>query len=219
MDQCEALMKLIMEAVKNGTDAKTASEEKPESGAIPVGVSNRHVHLSDGDLEKLFGAGYELTKLKDLSQPGQFACKETVTVCGPKGAIEKVRILGPVRKASQIEILAGDCFKLGVKAPVKLSGDLEGTPGITLVGPKGSVQTKNGVMIAQRHIHMLPSDAERFGVHDGESVCLEVDGVRGGILKNTVIRVTDQSGLECHLDMEEANAMGLGSSSTVRIVR
>lgn len=219
MDQCEALMKLIMEAVRNGTDAKTASEEKPESGAITVGVSNRHVHLSDEDLEKLFGAGYELTKLKDLSQPGQFACKETVTVCGPKGAIEKVRILGPVRKASQIEILAGDCFKLGVKAPVKLSGDLEGTPGITLVGPKGSVQTKNGVMIAQRHIHMLPSDAERFGVHDGESVCLEVDGVRGGILKNTVIRVTDQSGLECHLDMEEANAMGLGSSSTVRIVR
>lgn len=219
MDQCEALMKLIMEAVRNGTDAKTASEEKPKSGAITVGVSNRHVHLSDGDLEKLFGAGYELTKLKDLSQPGQFACKETVTVCGPKGAIEKVRILGPVRKASQIEILAGDCFKLGVKAPVKLSGDLEGTPGITLVGPKGSVQTKNGVMIAQRHIHMLPSDAERFGVHDGESVCLEVDGVRGGILKNTVIRVTDQSGLECHLDMEEANAMGLGSSSIVRIVR
>ena len=219
MDQCEALMKLIMEAVKNGTDAKTASEEKPENGAIPVGVSNRHVHLSAEDLEKLFGAGYELTKLKDLSQPGQFACKETVTVCGPKGAIEKVRILGPVRKASQIEILAGDCFKLGVKAPVKLSGDLEGTPGITLVGPKGSVQTKNGVMIAQRHIHMLPSDAERFGVHDGESVCLEVDGMRGGILRNTVIRVTEQSGLECHLDMEEANAMGLGSSSTVRIVR
>ena len=91
-------------------------KEKPESGAIPVGVSNRHVHLSAGDLEKLFGAGYELTKLKDLSQPGQFACKETVTVCGPKGAIEKVRILGPVRKASQIEILVGDCFKLGVEA-------------------------------------------------------------------------------------------------------
>lgn len=219
MDQCEALMKLIMEAVKNSTDAKADSEKKTEAGTIPVGVSNRHVHLSSEDLEKLFGAGYELTKLKDLSQPGQFACKETVTVCGPKGAIEKVRILGPVRKASQIEILAGDCFKLGVKAPVKLSGDLEGTPGITLVGPKGSVQTKNGVMIAQRHIHMLPADAERFGVHDGERVCLEVEGERGGILKNTVIRVTEQSGLECHLDMEEANAMGLGSSSSVKIVR
>lgn len=219
MDQCEALMKLIMEAVKNGADLGTDSAKKEETEGIPVGVSNRHVHLSAEDLEKLFGAGYELTKLKDLSQPGQFACKETVTVCGPKGAIEKVRILGPVRKASQIEILAGDCFKLGVKAPVKLSGDLEGTPGVTLVGPKGSVQTKNGVMVAQRHIHMLPSDAERFGVHDGERVCLEVDGERGGILKNTVIRVTDQSGLECHLDMEEANAMGLGSSSTVRIAR
>ena len=219
MDQCEALMKLIMEAVKNGTDAKTDSEKKPEAGTIPVGVSNRHVHLSAEDLETLFGAGYELTKLRDLSQPGQFACKETVTVCGPKGAIEKVRILGPVRKASQIEILAGDSFNLGVKAPVKLSGDLEGTPGITLVGPKGSVQTKNGVMVAQRHIHMLLSDAERFGVHDGERVCLEVDGERGGVLRNTVIRVTDQSALEYHLDMDEANAMGLGSSSTVRIVR
>ena len=186
---------------------------------FPVEVSAKHVHLTDKAVEVLFGKGKKLTPKRPLSQPGQFACKETVTVCGPKGAIEKVRILGPVRKASQIEILAGDCFKLGVKAPVKLSGDLEGTPGITLVGPKGSVQTKNGVMIAQRHIHMLPSDAERFGVHDGESVCLEVDGVRGGILKNTVIRVTEQSGLECHLDMEEANAMGLGSSSTVRIVR
>ena len=119
MDQCEALMKIITAAVKSISDSKTESEE------IPVGVSNRHVHLTAEDLEKLFGAGYELTKLKDLSQPGQFACKETVTVCGPKGAIEKVRILGPVRKASQIEILAGDCFKLGVKAPTKLSGELD----------------------------------------------------------------------------------------------
>ena len=212
MDQCEALMKIITAAVKCISDSKTESEE------IPVGVSNRHVHLTAEDLEKLFGAGYELTKLKDLSQPGQFACKETVTVCGPKGAIEKVRILGPVRKASQIEILAGDCFKLGVKAPTKLSGELDGTPGITLVGPKGSVQTNGGVMVAKRHIHMLPADAERLGVHDGECVCLEADGERGGILRNTIIRVADQSSLECHLDMEEANAMGLGSSSIVRII-
>ena len=155
--------------------------------------------------------------MKDLSQPGQYDCKEMVTVCGPKGAIEKVRILGPVRRETQVEILAGDGFKLGVKAPVRLSGDLDGTPGITLVGPKGSVQTEKGVMVAQRHIHMLPADAERFGVHDGQVVDLEAEGPRGGILRNTAIRVTAQSQLECHLDMEEANAFGLGGTSVVHI--
>ena len=157
--------------------------------------------------------------MKDLSQPGQYACKETVTVCGPKGAIEKVRILGPVRGKTQVEILAGDCFKLGLKAPARLSGDLDGTPGVTLVGPKGSVQTKGGLMAAQRHIHMLPEDAARFGVHDGQNVSLEVDGLRGGVLKNTIVRVTNNSGLECHIDTEEANAMGLDGSSRVKIIR
>ena len=166
MDQYEAVMKLLMEMVKSEPEKHGAGQD---DGAIPVGVSNRHVHLSQGDLDALFGAGYELTKMKDLSQPGQYACKETVTVCGPKGAIEKVRILGPVRGKTQVEILAGDCFKLGVKAPARLSGDLDGTPGVTLVGPKGSVQTKSGLMAAQRHIHMLPEDAARFGVHDGRN--------------------------------------------------
>ena len=220
MDQYEAMIKLLLEAVKNedGTAAGNASANTPVN-AVPVGVSNRHVHLSQADLDTLFGRGYELTKTKDLSQPGQFACKETVTVCGPKGAIEKVRILGPVRSRTQVEILAGDCFKLGAKAEPRLSGDLDGTPGITLVGPKGSVQTKEGLMVAQRHIHMLPEDAARLGVHDGQNVSLEVDGIRGGVLRNTIVRVTSQSGLECHVDTEEANAMGLSSSSRVRIVQ
>ena len=211
MDQYEAVMKLLMEMVKGEPEKNAAVRD---DGAIPVGVSNRHVHLSQSDLDALFGAGYELTKMKDLSQPGQYACKETVTVCGPKGAIEKVRILGPVRGKTQVEILAGDCFKLGLKAPARLSGDLDGTPGVTLVGPKGSVQTK-----AQRHIHMLPEDAARFGVHDGQNVSLEVDGLRGGVLKNTIVRVTNNSGLECHIDTEEANAMGLDGSSRVKIIR
>ena len=193
MNQCEELLKLLMEAVQQEGQKK---EEPCANGGIPVGVSNRHVHLS---------------------QAGQYACKEMVTVCGPKGAIEKVRILGPVRRETQVEILAGDGFKLGVKAPVRLSGDLDGTPGITLVGPKGSVQTEKGVMVAQRHIHMLPADAERFGVHDGQVVDLEAEGPRGGILRNTAIRVTAQSQLECHLDMEEANAFGLGGTSVVHI--
>ena len=130
MNQCEELLKLLMEAVQQEGQKK---EEPCANGGIPVGVSNRHVHLSQADLDRLFGPGYELTKMKDLSQPGQYACKEMVTVCGPKGAIEKVRILGPVRRETQVEILlAGDGFKLGVKAPVRLSGDLDGTPGITL---------------------------------------------------------------------------------------
>ena len=210
MSQCDELLALLMEAVKQ--QAAPGGEEKQ----IPVGVSNRHVHLSQGDLDRLFGPGHTLEKMKDLSQPGQYACKETVTVCGPKGVIEKVRILGPVRSQTQVEILAADCFKLGVKAPIRLSGDLDGTPGVTLVGPKGSVQTEKGVMIAQRHIHM--QEAEKFGVHDGQWVDLQVDGLRGGVLKNTVIRVTGESALECHVDTEEANALGLGSASSVRIV-
>lgn len=214
MSQYDAVFEMLLEAVKQG---KACSER--ETKDIPVGVSNHHVHLSQKNLEQLFGRGYELEKVKELSQPGQYACKETVTICGPKGVIEKVRVLGPVRKETQVEILSGDCFKLGINAPIKLSGELDGTPGITLVGTKGSVQTEKGVIVAQRHIHMTPSDAQKFGVHDGQCVSLEVDGSRGGILKNTIVRVTEQSGLECHVDTEEANALGLNSHSTVRIVQ
>ena len=189
------------------------------NGAIPLGISNRHIHLSQEDLEKLFGPGYQLTNTKDLVQPGQFACKETLTVCGPKGAIEKVRVLGPVRKQTQVEILVGDTFKLGVKGEVRMSGVLSGTPGITLTGPKGSVQIPEGVMIAQRHIHMSCEDAARFGVTDGEIVDLECEGTRSGLLHDVVIRANNNSRLECHLDTEEANALGLTSKSNVRIVK
>ncbi|MGC6173330.1 phosphate propanoyltransferase [Lacrimispora sp. 38-1] len=211
MDKYEAVIKLLMDAVK--------SESGSDELTIPVGVSNRHVHLSQEDLDTLFGKGYELTNMKELSQPGQYACKEMVTVCGPKGAIEKVRILGPVRKQTQVEILAADCFKLGRNTTPKMSGELAGTPGITLVGPKGTVETKEGLIIAQRHIHMSPADALKFGVHDGETVKIETEGIRGGIFNNVAIRVTETSALECHLDTEEANAMGLSGSSKVTIVK
>ena len=211
MDKYEAVIKLLMDAVK--------SESGSDELTIPVGVSNRHVHLSQEDLDTLFGKGYELTNMKELSQPGQYACKEMVTVCGPKGAIEKVRILGPVRKQTQVEILAADCFKLGRNTAPKMSGELAGTPGITLVGPKGTVETKEGLIIAQRHIHMSPADALKFGVHDGETVKIETEGIRGGIFNNVAIRVTETSALECHLDTEEANAMGLSGSSKVTIVK
>lgn len=208
----EVLMQALLKAVQE------ASKENATSNAtgVPVGISNRHIHLSQADLDQLFGAGYQLTPMKELSQPGQFACKETVTICGPKGAIEKVRVLGPVRKETQIEIVAGDCFKLGVKAPAKLSGDLAGTPGITVVGPKGSVQTAQGLIVAQRHIHMAPADAQAYGVQDGQIVKIRVGGLRGGIYDNVAIRVTTSSKLECHLDTEEANAMGV--AGTVEIV-
>ena len=209
----EVLMQALLKAVQEASKENAAS---PAAG-VPVGISNRHIHLSKTDLDQLFGAGYQLTPMKELSQPGQFACKETVTICGPKGAIEKVRVLGPVRKETQIEIVAGDCFKLGVKAPAKLSGDLAGTPGITVVGPKGSVQTAQGLIVAQRHIHMAPADAQAYGVQDGQIVKIRVSGLRGGIYDNVAIRVTTSSKLECHLDTEEANAMGV--AGTVEIVR
>jgi propanediol utilization protein len=187
---------------------------------IPIGVSNRHIHLSQKDAEELFGLGFSLTKLKDLSQPGQYACKETVIICGPKGIIEKVRILGPIRPRTQVEILASDCYKLGINAPIKSSGELDGTPGgYTLVGPKGSVQLKSGLIVAQRHIHMTGDDSKRLQVCDGQIVSIEVPGKRGGVLHNTIIRANDASYLECHLDMEEANALGVDAFSTATIIK
>ncbi len=210
----EAILNLLLEAVQNAN-----VQPGSKNFGVPVGVSNRHIHLSQTDLDQLFGLGYQLTPMKDLSQPGQFACKETVTICGPKGAIEKIRVLGPVRSKSQIEILAGDSYKLGVKAPAKLSGDLAGTPGITIVGPKGSVQTQEGLIVAQRHIHMNPQDAINYGVRDGEIVKIAVNGDRGGVYNNVAIRVTESSALECHIDTEEANAMNISGSSTVTIVK
>ncbi|WP_035293910.1 phosphate propanoyltransferase [Clostridium sp. KNHs214] len=216
MDNLEAVLKLLLETV-NGKSENTVSQVN--SSEIPVGISNRHVHLSQRDLECLFGKNYQLTKLKDLSQPGQYACKEVVTVCGPKGAIEKVRILGPVRSKTQVEVLAGDCIKLGAVSHVRLSGDLSRTPGITLVGPKGSVQIEEGLVVAQRHIHMTPEDAKNLGVCDGDIVSIKFDDFRGGIYSNVAIRANDASKLECHLDIEEANAMGINSKSKITIVK
>lgn len=186
---------------------------------IPVGISNRHIHLSQHALDKLFGVGYQLTKLKDLSQPGQFASKECVMLCGPKGMINKVRILGPVRPQTQVEILKGDSFKLGVKGVLRLSGDLSGTPGITIVGPNGSLEIPEGVIVAKRHIHMLPEQAKGFGVINGESVAIKFDGPRGGTLTDVIIRAKDNSGLEVHIDTEEANALGVTSGTKIKIIK
>ncbi|CRK81809.1 phosphate propanoyltransferase [Neobacillus massiliamazoniensis] len=216
MDKHEDVLKLLIEALQANL---TPTEVKKDTYEIPVGVSNRHIHLSQEDVNRLFGEGYQMTKLKDLLQPGQYACKETVTICGPKGAIEKVRILGPVRSKTQVEILEGDGFKLGRGTQTRMSGDLQGTPGITLIGPKGSVQINEGLIVAQRHIHMGPEDAKHFGVHDGQIVSIEINGPRGGILNNVAIRANDASILECHIDIEEANAMGVNSSTKIKLIK
>lgn len=210
MGKYDALAELLLDVIKEGGEA----EDK-----VPLGISNRHVHLAQNDLEALFGVSYQLTKTKELSQPGQYACKETLTIAGPKGALEKVRVLGPVRKETQVEILQADCFKLGINAPLKMSGELDGTPGITLIGPKGSVILKQGLIIAQRHIHMSLNDARRFGLSNGELVSIQMEGVRAGTYGNVAIRANDSSALECHLDTEEANAMNLNANSQIKIIK
>lgn len=194
-------------------------ERSVEELTATVGVSGRHVHLSQGDLEALFGEGYELTPIKNLSQPGQFASKEAVTLVGPKGVIERVRVLGPVRSQTQVEILAGDSFKLGVPAVVRMSGKLEGTPGITLAGPKGTVAVPSGVMVAARHIHMSLAQAASMGLRDGQIVSIAFGGERGGRLDNVAIRANDSSELDCHIDTEEANALRISNGSVVRIIK
>jgi propanediol utilization protein len=214
MNHADKITEVIMEVIK-----EMNLESHNGSDLIPIGISNRHIHLSQKDLELCFGEGYSLTPMKDLSQPGQFACKETMTLVGPRGAIEKVRILGPVRKETQVEILAADNFKLGINAPVRISGDLSGSSPLTIVGPKGSSFIKEGAIIAMRHIHMTLEDAKRLGVEDGEIVSIETSGDRGGIYRNVVIRANEASALDCHLDTEEANAMGLDSTATVRIIK
>ena len=186
-----------------------------ESYKIPIGVSNRHIHVSQKDLDKLFGEGYTLTKKGDLKQPGQFASNETVTIRGPKGEFEKVRILGPVREESQVEISMTDSFRLGVKPPIKESGQLENTPGLEIIGPKGIVQIPQGTIIALRHIHMTPEQAMKIGVKDKDVVEVETFGERQGVLGNVLIRVSDKYSLEMHVDVDEANACSLKNNDFV----
>lgn len=186
---------------------------------ITVGVSGRHIHLSKEHLCELFGEGYKLTPIKDLSQPGQFASKECVTLIGPKGVIEKVRVLGPVRSQTQVEVLAGDTFKLGIPLAIRLSGHLNDTPGITLCGPKGTVVLSEGVIVAARHIHMTPEDANRRELHDGQVVSIKFGGIRGGRLDNVVIRANESGALDCHIDTEEANALHIKNGSIIEIIK
>jgi len=186
---------------------------------VPVGVSARHIHLSRQHVEILFGSGYQLTKKQEL-MGGQFAAYETVTIVGPKlSAIENVRVLGPEREFSQVEISATDGVKLGVKAPLRESGDLRGSAPISVVGPKGTVFLSEGCIIAARHIHMSPADAKKFGVKDGDMVSAEVKNQRGVILKNIKIRVDESFTTQMHLDTDEANACFVKTGDRVKILR
>ncbi len=219
MDNAEALVKLLLEAVAAQSGTGLTTDDIGEGDGIPLGVSNRHVHLSQEDLEILFGEGYQLTNVKKLGQPGQFACKEYVMIAGPKSAIEKVRVLGPTRSRTQVEVLASDCRKLGIPAVVRQSGDLAGSPGLTIIGPKGSVYRDECAVVALRHIHMTLEDAERYGVKDGQIVKLKFGGQRGGVFDKVVVRANDTSALECHLDIEEANAMCVDASSKFTLIK
>lgn len=181
-----------------------------ETFRIPISASVRHVHLCRKDVEALFGPGHQLTPAKELSQPGQFACEETVTVCGPKECVDRVRVLGPERKETQLEISRTDEFKLGLDAPIRASGDLEGSPGVRLEGPAGVVDLEKGVIQAARHIHMTPADAERLGVKDRQWVMVRVGGERGVIFDDVLVRVKESYLLDMHLDTDEANAADLG---------
>ncbi len=173
-----------------------------------VETSARHVHVTKEHLEILFGEGYELTKKKDLSQPGQFACSERVAVIGTKGQFPAVSILGPVRSATQVEISASDARTLGVSAPVRESGDIAGSAPCKLVGPNGEIEISEGVIIAKRHIHMTPADAEKFGVKDKDVVSVKIDSPdRSLVFGDTVVRVSDKFALAMHIDTDESNAV------------
>ena len=186
---------------------------------VPIGVSARHVHLTQEHVEALFGPGYHLTKKKDL-MGGQFASNEQVTIVGLKlRAIENVRILGPVRKASQVEVSATDAIRLGMKVPVRESGDVAGSAAIALVGPKGVLYLKEGCIVAMRHIHMSPKDAADAGLHDGDIVSVRADNERGTIFNHVKIRVDESFTLEMHIDTDEANAAGIATGNTVTIIR
>ncbi|RNB90493.1 phosphate propanoyltransferase [Brevibacillus fluminis] len=192
-----------------------AANDQPSS--IPVGVSNRHVHLSQEHVEALFGKGHTLTPLRNLSQPGQFATAEVLTLHGPKGMIQHVRVLGPARGESQVEISRTDGFVLGIHPPVRLSGSIEGTPGITLIGPKGFVTLGRGVIIAKCHVHMSVEEAKQYGVTHGDSLVLRTAGERPIIFPDVSVRVSPQFALDFHIDLDEANAANLKTGDTVLI--
>lgn len=217
----ENLNDRIAEIVKNVlSELDGVPVSNINNNEVPIGVSNRHIHLSEADLAVLFGEGYELTPIKELSQPGQYACKETLTIIGPSlRPIENVRVLGPVRKSSQVEISATDSYVLKVKPPVRESGKIQGSAPITIIGPKGVVELSEGCIIANRHIHMSPEDGIAFGVKDGDYVTVDAEGKRRTRWYDVQVRVNPDFRLEMHVDTDDANAAGIGNGFKVKVVK
>ncbi|MCC0645176.1 MULTISPECIES: ethanolamine utilization phosphate acetyltransferase EutD [unclassified Clostridioides] len=207
-----------MENLLNEIVQEVVSRVKKEV-FIEVEASGRHVHLSEEDVEKLFGKGYTLTKLKDLSQPGQYACKERVTIIGPKSTLKNVVVLGPCRKETQVEISLTDGSILGLKPPIKQSGDLENTLGIKIATEKREIELQKGLMVAKRHIHMSIEDAKKFNVVDNEIVEVKVFGKRPLIFDDVVVRVSDKFKTYMHIDYDEANACAFSKGSIAKIIK
>ena len=217
-EQIEAVVRRVLGACDASDKCQSSCDGC--DGDIPVGISNRHIHLTEGDVERLFGKGYKLIPMKELSQPGQYACKELLTIVGPSmRPIENVRVLGPVRSSSQVEISQTDSYVLKVKPPVRESGNIKGSAPIRIVGPKGVVELSEGCIIANRHIHMSPSEADIFGVKDGDYVDIDVNGNRKTRWFDVQVRVHKDFRLEMHVDTDDANSAGIGNGFLVTVVK
>ena len=206
----EQLVSLVTQAVQ--------AQLRLQDRQVPVGISMRHIHLSRREVDALFGRTYQLTPLRPLSQPGQFACQECLDVIGPKGVLHKVRVLGPERSAAQVELAQTDCRAIGVNAPVRSSGSTDGTAGVLLQGPKGVLSLPQGVIIADRHLHMNPAQAAAFGLADGDIVRVRVDGGKPGILDGVLVRAGERYELDLHLDTDDANAFQLRQGQLVTVL-
>lgn len=186
---------------------------------VKIGLSNKHLHLQKEHIEILFGKGHELTPTKPLVQPGQFACEEKVDIVGPKNTLKGIRVLGPARPETQVEVAMTDARTLGIKAPVRESGKLEGTPGCKIVGPCGEVEIDHGVIVALRHVHLSPAQAEEAGVKDKDIVSIKIEGERGLVFNNVLVRSGDAHEREVHLDTDEGNAAGCGPDAVCTIIK
>jgi|LGVE01.1.fsa_nt_gb putative phosphotransacetylase len=212
------IAQVIVEKIFKEDNNDHSEKMKKDLLNIPIGVSNRHVHLCQKDMDILFGEGSELTIYRELSQKGYFAAKETVTLAGPKGALNKVRLLGPLRNNTQIELLASDRFALGIEPPVRESGTQALAPTITLVGPKGTVINHMGGMVAWRHIHMNAQEAKLLDLNDGDYIKVKTQGEREIIFSNVKVRIGEAFRTELHLDSDEANAAGIKNGENVKII-
>jgi putative phosphotransacetylase len=216
-----AVESIVREIVLQRLGTRVTVSGQLAPSALRVTVSARHMHVSQEDLEKLFGPGHKLTEMRPLYQEGQYAAEETVTLVGPKRRlISNLRILGPVRKQTQVELAFTDAITLGIEnVPVRLSGDIAGTPGGFILGPAGMLELKEGIIRPARHVHMSPEDADYYGVRHGDPMKLRVGGEAAMILERIHVRVDPTFKLEAHLDTDEANACGLHSSPKVGLIR